>query len=218
MDGTRTEELEKQLFKSFAGRIDHADPGAHNNLGVFFIRKGLVGEAISQFELALELDPRMRVAEDNLLAAARDSGVYDQRITELREGLRNRPGKIELRRLLALAYFRSGQYEDAARELEILLSQLSDDLPAIMLLARAKSQSGKPADAAESLRRASRLAPDSAVVQLELAQALYNQGMWEGARRLLQRSVDRNPENPEAHSLMSFGFHLYHRFSSIALR
>ena len=204
MDGTPTEDLENRLFKTFASRIDHADPGAHNNLGVFYLRKNLVAEAMSQFELALELDPKMRVAEDNLLAVARDSGVYDQRITQLREGLRNRPGNVGLRRSLALAYYRSGQYEGAARELEIFLSQLSDDLPALMLLARAQTRCGKPGEAALSLRVASRLDPDSGVVQLELAQALYNHGMWEGAKRLLRRSLSRNPDNPEAHTLMAF--------------
>ncbi len=204
MDATLTKAPERELFRSFAARIDHADPGAHNNLGVFYVRKGLIPEAISQLELALELDPRMRVAEDNLLGVARDSGIYDQRVTELREALRSRPGRVELRRSLALAYYRSGQYLNATSELEILLGQLAEDLPAMMLLARAQIKCGRPADAADTLRRAAKLDPDSGVIQLELAQALYNQGMWEGARRLLQRSVDHNPESPEAHTLMSF--------------
>ncbi len=51
---------EIEILRSFARRIDVADPGAQNNLGVFYFRRGLVDEAIAAFSRALALDERMR--------------------------------------------------------------------------------------------------------------------------------------------------------------
>ena len=51
-------ERDLAVLRSFAGRIDPSDAGAHNNLGVLYYQKGLVEEAIAEFVKALELDPR----------------------------------------------------------------------------------------------------------------------------------------------------------------
>ena len=39
-------ERDLAVLRSFAGRIDPSDAGAHNNLGVLYHQKGLVEEAI----------------------------------------------------------------------------------------------------------------------------------------------------------------------------
>jgi cellulose synthase operon protein C len=77
-------ERDLAVLRSFARRIDASDAGAHNNLGVLYFQKGLTDEAILAFARALELDPKMQVAQANLDIAYRESGHYDRRITELR--------------------------------------------------------------------------------------------------------------------------------------
>jgi tetratricopeptide (TPR) repeat protein len=84
-------ERDLAVLRSFARRIDASDAGAHNNLGVLYYQKGLTDEAILAFARALELDPKMQVAQANLDIAYRESGHYDRRITELRERVRLRP-------------------------------------------------------------------------------------------------------------------------------
>ena len=103
MPGPVLSERDLAVLRSFAGRIDPSDAGAHNNLGVLYHQKGLVEEAIAEFVKALELDPKMQVAQDNLDIAYRESGHYDRRITELREGVRRRPEDRESRWELARA-------------------------------------------------------------------------------------------------------------------
>ena len=49
-------------LRSLARRIDPSDPGAQNNLGVFYYERGMIPEAGAAFTRALELDPEMRVA------------------------------------------------------------------------------------------------------------------------------------------------------------
>ena len=64
------------VLRSFGRRIDPADAGAHNNLGVLYFQKGLVAEAITEFTRALDLDPRMQVAQRNLEIAYQRSGFH----------------------------------------------------------------------------------------------------------------------------------------------
>ena len=77
-------ERDLAILRSFARRIDPSDAGAHNNLGVLYYQKGLVEEAIGAFTRALELDPKMQVAQRNLEIAYHDTGYYDRRVAQLR--------------------------------------------------------------------------------------------------------------------------------------
>ena len=90
-------ERDLTVLRSFARRIDPSDAGAHNNLGVLYYQKGLVPEAIEQFTRALELDPRMQVAQRNLEIAYHNTGYYDRRVAELQEKLRSAPDDRDAR-------------------------------------------------------------------------------------------------------------------------
>ena len=86
-----------RILRGFAQRIDAADAGAHNNLGVLYFNKGLHEESIQQFQRALAIDPRMVVAQRNLEIAYFATGWYDRMISELRERLREDPADAEAR-------------------------------------------------------------------------------------------------------------------------
>ena len=64
--GSPRSERDTAILRNLTRRIPAADAAANNNLGVVFYNKGLYAEAAEQFERALELDPRMTVAERNL--------------------------------------------------------------------------------------------------------------------------------------------------------
>src|ERR671938_1640057 len=89
---------------SLPRRIDPSDAGAHNNLGVLYYQKGLIEEAIGEFARALELDPKMQVAQANLEIAYRDSGHYDRRLEELRSKVAKKPTDREALWELGRAY------------------------------------------------------------------------------------------------------------------
>ena len=86
-------ERDLAVLRSFARRIDAADAGAHNNLGVLYYHKGLVAEAIEEFSRAMELDPKMQVAQRNLEIAYHSTGYYDTRVAELSERLFEHEGR-----------------------------------------------------------------------------------------------------------------------------
>jgi tetratricopeptide (TPR) repeat protein len=76
-------ERDLAVLRSLSRRIDPADPGAHNNLGVLYYERGLFPEAIAAFAHALELDPRMTIAQQNLELVRGRPGT-DRRVAELR--------------------------------------------------------------------------------------------------------------------------------------
>jgi len=82
------------ILRSFARRIDAADPGAQNNLGVLYFRRGLFDEAIEAFSRALALDERMRVARRNLEIAYGKAGSLKSRTVELEQRLATSPDDI----------------------------------------------------------------------------------------------------------------------------
>src|SRR5258705_11846033 len=83
-----TSERDRDVLRSFARRIDPTDAGAHNNLGVLYYNKGLYEEAVAEFMRAVELDPRMQVAQANLELAYVNGGHANARVGQLREHLR----------------------------------------------------------------------------------------------------------------------------------
>src|SRR5215470_4080685 len=109
MTGSAPSERELSVLRSLARRIDPSDPGAHNNLGVLYYERGMAREAAAAFSRALELDPHMRVAQDNLEAVQRETGFYDRRIGELRDHLIRQPQDRQRRLELGRAYLAMGQ-------------------------------------------------------------------------------------------------------------
>jgi len=67
-------ERDRAVLRGFSARVDPADAGAHNNLGVLYFNKGMLDEAVAAFTRALSIDPRMATAERNLHIAWRETG------------------------------------------------------------------------------------------------------------------------------------------------
>src|SRR5215211_3195434 len=84
------------ILKSLARRVDPADPGAQNNLGVVYYRRGMYDEAVAAFSRALALDERMRVARRNLEIAYGESGLLERRVSELHGRLVASPDDLGL--------------------------------------------------------------------------------------------------------------------------
>src|SRR6478672_13014428 len=87
---------ESAILRTFARRIDPADPGAQNNLGVVYYRRGMFDDAIAAFSRALALDERMRVARRNLEIAYGESGLLERRVVELSRRVAQSPDDIGL--------------------------------------------------------------------------------------------------------------------------
>jgi tetratricopeptide (TPR) repeat protein len=197
-------ERDLAVLRSFARRIDPADAGAHNNLGVLYYQKGLIEDAIGEFVRALELDPRMQVAQGNLDIAYRESGHYDRRVTELQDRVRRHPEDRDARWELGRAHAALGRHAEAIAEFQALLAWHPADVPAMLQLGLAEKARGNLDTATDWLARACAQDPDSAAARFHYGEVLYNRGLNQAALDALCEAIARNPDYAEAHYLLAF--------------
>ena len=82
---------ERSILLSFASRVDRNDPGALNNLGVLYFRKGMHEEAINQFKEALKIDPASVLPYYNLACLYSRKGMEVEALIYLKRALKRDP-------------------------------------------------------------------------------------------------------------------------------
>lgn len=201
---TPISQRDRDILRSFARRIDGSDAGAHNNLGVLYYNKGMYEEAVAAFARALELDPKMQVAQRNLEVAYFHTGYYDRRVAELRDKLRTHPEDRDARWELGRAYTAIGDGKEAVAEFNAILQYAPNDVGAIVQLGLAEKANGDLEKAQCWLERALALDDASPLVHQYIGEVLYNRGLNDQALEALRRSIDLSPENADAHYLLGF--------------
>ena len=193
-----------EILRSLVHRINPNDAGAYNNLGVVFYNKSLYAEAIEQFERALDLDPRMQVAERNLQIAYFSTGYYDELLAHLHALLERDTEDAQIRDRLASTYFYGGDASAAIREWRRVLHVRPRDARVYRELARAELKRGDLDAALSALRNAAAIDPADAHTQLRIGEVLYQRGLHAEARDPLERAVRQDETLAEAHHLLAF--------------
>jgi tetratricopeptide (TPR) repeat protein len=201
---TPISERDRDILRSFARRIDGSDAGAHNNLGVLYYNKGMYEDAVAAFARALELDPKMQVAQRNLEVAYFHTGFYDRRVTELRDRLRAHPDDRDARWELGRAYAAIGDGKEAVAEFNAILQYAPNDIGAIVQLGLAEKANGDLEKAQCWLDRALAIEEKSPLVHQYIGEVLYNRGLNDQALTALHRSIELSPDNSDAHYLLGF--------------
>ena len=195
---------DREVLRSFARRIDLNDAGAHNNLGVLYYSKGLYEEAVTVFMRALELEPRMQVAQRNLEIAYLNSGAADVRVSQLREHLRavrsDRDARWELGRTASML----GHHAEAVEEFSALLQYHPRDAGAMIQLALSETAIGETDAARQWYEQLLTIDPDSSLVHFYLGELAYHRGLNDAAMRHLERALALSPQNHEALYLLGF--------------
>jgi tetratricopeptide (TPR) repeat protein len=197
-------ERDRAVLRGFAARVDPADAGALNNLGVFYYNKGMQEEAVDAFRRALMVDPRMATAERNLRIAWRDTGLFDQSLEALSRRLDTDSADREARRALADALLLVGEVDRAVPEYQRLVADAPGDAHATAQLARAYQRRGELEAAHEWLRRALQLSPEDPELQVQHAEVAYHRGLSDEAHGILRDLVERRPDDADAHYLLGF--------------
>jgi predicted Zn-dependent protease len=109
----------------------------------------------------------------------------------------------------AIAAYRFSDLRGAVAQIDGLIQQLPQNAYFHELKGQALLEAGRPAEAIAPLRRAVQLAPNPALIQIMLGQAMLatnNKAYAEEAVRLLEAALRREPESPEAYGQIAMAY------------
>lgn len=166
---------------------------ARNNLANVLIERGEIAEAIQQYALALQADPKDETVHFNY-------GVTLHRLGDLNGALRELRTVTQLDPNNGMAHFQLGnvlakqqQPREAIEELTIAAKLKPDFADAHVNLATQLAESGDKKGAASHLTQALRISPDSTKVHYNLAALLVEVGDKAGAAEHFNEVLRRQP-------------------------
>lgn len=192
-----------EILRALARRVDPADPGAQNNLGVVYYRRGMFDDAIAAFSRALALDERMRVARRNLEIAYGESGLLDRRVLDLEKRLSEAPDDIGLLVESGIASKTAGDLDEAEAKFRRALSFDPDSSVLNFFLAEIFYNRGLGEEALRYLRRSIDLNPANPDAHYLAGFILGDLGRVEEAREANRRAVALNPALTRAQANLS---------------
>jgi tetratricopeptide (TPR) repeat protein len=89
---------------------------AQNNLGIVFLQKGQLDEAISRLQAAIDLRPENGFAHNNLAKALLQKGRLPEAIVHYRKFLAIEPDNVEARNVLGTALIQQGRLSEAIEQ------------------------------------------------------------------------------------------------------
>ena len=194
---------ETGILRSLARRVDPADPGAQNNLGVLYYRRGLFDDAIAAFSRALALDERMRVARRNLEIAFGEAGLLERRVAELSARLAESPDDLGLLVESGIAEKTAGNLDLAEQKFRRALLQDPESSVLHFFLAKIFYNRGLGEEALRFLRRSIDLNPANPDAHYLAGFILGDLGRVEEAREANRRAVALNPSLTRAQANLS---------------
>jgi len=197
-------ESEKEVLAGFASRVDQNDPGALNNLGVLYFRKGLYQDAMEQFKKALKVDSRFNLALENLQYLFSETGIEDPDVKKWKEMVDKDPENDEALLRLGVSYKNMGKLDEAVHALKELVNRNPDHYMARIHLGSALKSLGLNQEAMDHYLAAAENVNKSAVFHTELGEIYYNLGRTEEAIGELRAAIKLDPEYWRSHFLLSF--------------
>jgi len=89
---------------------------AENNLGIVFLRKGKLDDAISLLQAAVDLRPENAPAHDNLAKALLQKGQVADALVHYRKLLEIQPENVETRNILGTVLIQQGRIREAIEQ------------------------------------------------------------------------------------------------------
>ena len=159
---------------------------------------------------ALSLDPGLAEAHASLGLVRQESGRDPAGAEEeLRRAIAINPSYAMARHWYAILLLRQGRDDEAFAQSQ-RAAELDPFSPVIVWLAADLLRaSGEPGKGLALLRGALEKAPDVAYTRLNLANAMENEGDWQGAEEEIRMAIQGEPGNAGAHS--NYGYHLVFR-------
>jgi tetratricopeptide (TPR) repeat protein len=165
-------------------------PDAHLNLGLTLAERGNFVEALREYEIALDQNPRDAVARHEMATVLMDMGRYGEAIPHLREVTKSEPDNLDSHIDLGISYTSKGFYEEAEKALGRALALDGGDIMANYHLAALRSAQGRTDDCIEALSRAAEVERERVRAWAEADRFFDNVRRSEGFLTLFHDSGD----------------------------
>ena len=149
---------------------------AHSNLGIAFLAKNDLDQAIDHFYKALEIKPTHAGVHTNLSIALRRQGRLDEALDHSIRSVQNNPDLAEAHNNLGISLFQKGRVEEALQEFRKALELKPDYTTCYYNLGVVLENQHRTEEAAESFRQALRLDPFHGQAQQRLTLLLEEAG------------------------------------------
>jgi Flp pilus assembly protein TadD len=162
-----------RLQQALAEHKLERDPGdfaAHYNLAAMLEASGKLQDAVSQYELALEIRPRDAVTRNALGGALLAAGRVDQAIVHLAAALKERPDYFDAHYNLGNALATQGDFGGAVEQFRAAVRLHPADADAEANLGSALAETGHFSEAKSHFERALKLTPNHALARENLEQ------------------------------------------------
>jgi tetratricopeptide (TPR) repeat protein len=197
---------ERKTLLSFASRVERNDPGALNNLGVLYFRKGMYVEAIEQFKEALKVDPRFDLARENLQYLFAETGLEDPDVKRWRDEVKRDPENYEGLLRLGVSYQNMARFREASEILGAVVERNPEHTMARFHLASALKAQGLYQQALEHYLAIGPHFAKSAVYHADLGETYYNLGRTDEAIAELSAAIKLDADYWRSHFLLSFAY------------
>jgi len=176
-------------------RLNRADPGVLEQMGILFEKKGQISEAVRYWQKTLDLKKDSPIAKEKMAHYAiqvidnlMEAGKLAEALVQLKKPeIADQPG-MALRR--GIVYRTMGQYEKAAVDLRAALVTKPGDPRASRELGVCYVNLKLLSQAANSFRKAVQGDPDNAINHAWLAWVYESQRDWTQARQEWQRTIE----------------------------
>jgi len=132
---------------------------AHSNLGIAFLDRNDLDQAIGHFHEALEIKPTHAGVHTNLSIALRRKGMLDEALEHSVRSVQINPDLAEAHNNLGISLFQKGRVEEALQEFRKALDLKPDYSTCYYNLGVVLEDQNRSEEAAESFRQALRLDP-----------------------------------------------------------
>jgi tetratricopeptide (TPR) repeat protein len=200
----------------------------HNERGLQLFSKGKQDEAIKEYQLAIQSDPKLAAAHNNLGSTYYAAGRFEEAAAAFRRACELDPGYGQAFFNLALAHIKLGREKEANETLDAALRAYHSEgeahlkagrlkeaeeafrgmlqidpeyAPALMRLGLVYNAAGRYEEAARNIRRVAEREPGNAWAHETLAEALYGEQKYEEAAASAERALKLSPDSPGAHYL-----------------
>lgn len=183
------------LFKKTLESVEAVN--IRNLLGVTYAEKGLIDEAIRQFNIALASEPTYS-AHNNLGAMYMRKGAVDMAIAQFQAAAQLKPRSIDAHYNLAIAYQSRGTYEPAVREISEVLRLDPGHARARYDLATLYLSKGLIDPAIREYQTLLKTSPEQVDARNNLAVCYYQKGRIADAIQELETAVRLKPGHKDA--------------------